>query len=51
MIILESHRLPNSLRCKRRDSRYDLVDWLQKIDPRAVQVPCSIEGIRGNQTS
>src|SRR5215469_1404385 len=51
MSILESHRLLNRLSCKRRDSRYHLGYWLQKIDSRAVQVRGSREGIRGNKTS
>jgi hypothetical protein len=51
MILLQSHRLLNSVSCKRRESRYDLVDWLQQIDPRALQVRGSIEGIRGNTAS
>jgi hypothetical protein len=51
MILLQSHRSFNSGGCKGRESRYDLVDWLQQIDPRALQVRGSIEGIRGNMTS
>src|SRR5260370_34456846 len=51
MIFLESHRLLNSVSGKRRDGRYFLVYWLQKIDPCAVPLSGSIEGIRGNKTS
>ena len=51
MLLLQSHRSLNSLGCKGRESGYDLVDWLQQIDPRALQLSCSIEGIRGNTAS